>query len=297
MLFRPYKKYILTAQINCISNWIFLPFARLLGKEIYVWNHGWYGKENFWSRVVKKMYYFPINGFFLYGNYALNLMIKQGYDPNRLFVVYNSINYSKALDLRKSLISTNIYKDYFQNNYPVLVFSGRLQPIKKIDMLIRFLEFKKNQNIFFNLVLIGDGVEKERLYDFSRICGIESQVWFYGTCYDDVVLSELIFNADLTVSPGNVGLTAIQSLSFGTPVITNNDFNKQMPEFESITSGITGDFFKVDDLQSMTYTIDKWFSIYPQKTQKLVNSCFEIIDAKYNPIFQVSVMKKALNIT
>ena len=38
LIFTPYKKYLITGQINCISNWIFLPLARVLGKEVYLWN-------------------------------------------------------------------------------------------------------------------------------------------------------------------------------------------------------------------------------------------------------------------
>ena len=44
------------------------------------------------------------------------------------------------------------------------------------------------------------------------------------------------------VSPGNVGLTAIHSLSYGTPVLTHNNFNNQMPEVESIQPGFNGYF-------------------------------------------------------
>lgn len=56
--------------------------------------------------------------------------------------------------------------------------------------------------------------------------------------------AEFIYNADLCVSPGNVGLTAMHSLVFGCPVITHNCFEWQMPEFEAIQPGITGDFLR-----------------------------------------------------
>ena len=53
---------------------------------------------------------------------------------------------------------------------------------------------------------------------------LQDQIWFYGACYDESKLGELIFNADLCVSPGNVGLTAVHSMGYGTPVITHNNF-------------------------------------------------------------------------
>ena len=44
--------------------------------------------------------------------------------------------------------------------------------------------------------------------------------------------------ANVTVSPGPIGLTAIQSLTYGVPAITNDEFSTQGPEFETIEPGV-----------------------------------------------------------
>ncbi len=72
----------------------------------------------------------------------------------------------------------------------------------------------------------------------------KGRIWLYGACYDEEIIGELIFNAQLCVSPGNVGLTAMHSLVYGTPVITHNNFSNQSPEFEAIIDGKTGSFSK-----------------------------------------------------
>lgn len=74
---------------------------------------------------------------------------------------------------------------------------------------------------------------------------VDKNVWFYGSCYDEQTNAELIYNADMCVAPGNVGLTAIHAMTFGCPVITHSDFKWQMPEFEAIHPGKTGDFSSV----------------------------------------------------
>lgn len=43
----------------------------------------------------------------------------------------------------------------------------------------------------------------------------------------------------------------MHSMMFGCPVITHNNFNWQMPEYEAIKPGITGDFFKMDDVSDL----------------------------------------------
>ena len=81
------------------------------------------------------------------------------------------------------------------------------------------------------------------------------QVTFLGAVYDEELIASLLWNADLCISPGNVGLTALHSMAYGTPVATHNDFAEQMPEYEAIIEGRTGFFFdrnSVDDLEKET---------------------------------------------
>lgn len=59
-----------------------------------------------------------------------------------------------------------------------------------------------------------------------------------------MVNAELIYNADLCVAPGNIGLTAMHAMMFGCPCISHNDFSWQMPEFEAIVPYKTGNFLK-----------------------------------------------------
>lgn len=85
-------------------------------------------------------------------------------------------------------------------------------------------------------------MRKQQLQQQVKSYNLANNIWFYGACYDEIKNAALIYNADLCVSPGNVGLTAMHSMVFGTPVITHNDFKWQMPEFEAIEPGKTGDF-------------------------------------------------------
>ena len=103
----------------------------------------------------------------------------------------------------------------------------------------------------------------------------------------------MISNADLCISPGNVGLTAIHSMMFGTPVITHKDFPMQMPEFEAIIPGITGNFFERDNVQSLTLAITNWFEKAPNRDVVRLE-CYKMIDEKYNPYVQINTMRSVL---
>ena len=119
-------------------------------------------------------------------------------------------------------------------------------------------------------------------------------MWFYGSSYDETTNAQLIYNADLCVAPGNVGLTAMHSMVFGCPVISHNDFPHQMPEFEAIKKGITGDFFNYGDTVSLSKTISEWFKKHKNDRDKVRKDCYNVIDKEWNPYFQMEIFKKTI---
>ncbi|MEL0644030.1 glycosyltransferase [Olleya sp. Ti.3.14] len=293
LLFKKYDNYILLGEYYNISTWLILILAKFSNKKVFLWTHGWYGNESVLKRFIKKTFFKLSNGILLYGNYAKDLMIKEGFDTNNLHVIYNSLFYNKQLEIRNQLIPTNVYQSYFKNSNPVLVFIGRLTKVKQLNKLLEAVSNINNNGVSVNVVLIGDGVLKDELVNLSKKLNIDNQVWFYGACYDEVKIGELIYNADLCVSPGNVGLTAIHTMTYGTPVITHDNFAMQMPEFEAIKQGVTGDFFKYNDFNDLVNKINLWLK-NNNREQVRVN-CYNMIDDYFNPNFQLEVIKKILD--
>jgi len=144
-----------------------------------------------------------------------------------------------------------------------------------------------------NLVLIGAGVEREPLEALSRGLGLDDNVWFFGECYDDNLTASMIYNADLCVAPGNVGLTAMHTMVYGTPVLTHGDFSRQMPEFEAIRPGKTGNFFKRDDIMSLAAAIDDWLTNHMDRDVTR-RDCYEEIDTNWTPEYQLGVLKSVI---
>jgi glycosyltransferase involved in cell wall biosynthesis len=297
LIFKPYKRYLLTGHIYCISNWLIMIMAKLLRKKIYIWNHGWYGKESVVRILINRIYYSFVTGFFLYGEFARDLMIQHGINDKKLNVVYNSLDYDKILSMRPRLVKSDLYVSRFKNCVPVIIFIGRLQPAKKLDMLIPVMSRMKRKGVETNLVLIGDGKERIKLERLVNDYSLFKNIWFYGPCYDEETIGMLLYNADLCISPGNVGLTGIHSLSFGTPVITHDDFSQQMPEFEAIIPGKTGSFYKAGDSESLEREIITWFSNHPEKNKEVVQACFNVIDEKYNTAYQMQIFKNVLGVS
>lgn len=293
-----YDAFLVLGDTRCLSTWLFCLRAKMLGctNRIYFWTHGWYGKETKTERWLKKKFFAMAGGgIFLYGNYARELMIKEGFDSSKLHVIHNSLAYENQLTIRRLLCINDIYQKYFGNECKNLIFVGRLTKEKRLDLVIKAMAFLKKQGIVCNLTLIGEGKVREELEKLIKNLGLNKNVWFYGACYDEQQLGCLIYNADLCASPGNVGLTAMHAMVYGTPVITHNDYSHQGPEFEAIHNGETGTFFQHGDAVSLANCIKHWFDEKSSKREEVRQACYKEIDTQWTPQFQMEVLKKVLS--
>ena len=291
-----YDIYLFGAEIRDISLWLFL-FLKVLfyhNKKVYGWTHGMLGKESRFKQILYKLFYKMMNGVFVYNERSRQLLIEKGVPSTKLFTIYNSLDYDRQLPIRLSLKETPLFINHFHNDSYNIVFIGRLTKKKRFDLLIDAVSILKQQGKYVNVTFIGDGIERRNIERRVQELGLESQVWFYGACFDEKTNAELIFNADLCVSPGNIGLTAIHVLMFGCPAITNDDFDHQMPEFEAIHDGITGTFFKVGDPNSLAESINNWFTYHNNDRDQVRKACYDEIDTKWNPHHQMKIFKDVL---
>ena len=294
---RKYKNFFILTESRSLSFWTFILLKSLLfpKKRVFGWSHGWYGREGKLRRLFDWLRMKAMTGQFVYNERTRNLMVQGGIPESKLHVIYNSLDYTTQKELRDRIKRSDIYQRHFKNDLPTLIFIGRLTPVKKLPLLLAALEMLKKEGFIMNLCLVGDGVEKKSLVKQAQRLNLDSNVWFYGACYDETKNAELVYNADLCVAPGNIGLTAMHTLMFGTPAVSHSDFKMQMPEFEAIKPGITGDFFTYNDVSSLAETILKWFREHPDR-DSVRQACYNEIDSKWNPENQMRIIKEHIKI-
>src|SRR5690606_13498504 len=146
---------------------------------------------------------------------------------------------------------------------------------------------------YINLCIIGDGIERKPLEQMVETLKLNKQISFVGSLYDEKLIADYIYNADICVSPGNVGLTAMHALVFGTPVITNDSFDYQMPEFEAIEVGVSGDFFQDSNADNLARKIELWIESQTDR-EKIRHQCIKKIDLFYNPNYQLKIIKNVI---
>lgn len=287
-----YTDIITPAEPFCLSSWLLILLARIYHKNVYSWTHGAYGNEGRLKRMATKWKIKHLKGCFLYGEYAKRILVKWGVPKEKLHVVYNSLNYDEQLLMRNKLATTDFYQKHFDNDNRNIVFIGRLTKVKKLDQVLKAVAILKERGMNLNVTYVGDGTERQKLESLAKELNLDN-VWFYGACYDEKQIAHLLYNADICVSPGNVGLTAMHTMSFGCPVISHNNFFMQMPEFEAIEDGKTGTFFRENDIESLSEAINRWLASVVDR-EDVRKACYKVIDEKYNPHIQLETLRTTI---
>lgn len=296
LLREDFDEHILLGDVYCLSTWLFALVARFMPKKrVYFWTHGVYGDEGKIAMAIKKFFFSLADSVFLYGNRAKKILENAGFDGRKLHVIYNSLDYETQCEILKNTSFSDIYSKHFGNDAPVIIYIGRIQERKKISMLLELVaQLRDKYSQPTNLVLVGTGNDMDSLSERAKKLDISDRVWFYGASYDDEKNCELILNATVSVTPGDIGLTAIHSMTFGCPVVTHNKFEIQGSEFEAITPNITGDFYEFGDIDDLCRKTLKWIGKVRENRDAVSTACRNEIAAHWNPGVQIEIIKNVL---
>ncbi len=161
---------------------------------------------------------------------------------HRVSVIYNFIDpdiYDRTLypqSMRKKL----------GESHPILMHISNFRPVKRVRDVIRVFA-KVHGEIPCTLVMIGDGPDRVAAEEEARLLNVEHAVYFLGKI--DTV-APLLAEADLFLLPSqseSFGLSALEALATGVPVIASNTGG--LPEV--VANGETGLLFPVGDVDGM----------------------------------------------
>lgn len=296
LLKKDYDAVIMLGSIYYISYILALPVLKFMRIPIIFWTHGFLGKDNWFIKECRHIFYKQADAILLYGERAKKIMEKSGhYKKKYLEVVYNSLDYEPVKNIDLSLAQVgDIRKKLFQSNeLPLVVASGRVTKEKNFDYLIDALELSAlRYSKYFNLLIIGEGPELENLKCAADEKGVGHLVSFVGSIYGKKAY-EYLMASDICVIPGNVGLSAMHAFSAGIPVISHNNFNVQMPEFEAIIDGETGSFYEYNNIDDLVTKIHSWV-FNKSRLEGAKKHCLSVIENRYNVNYQMKVFKDCL---
>lgn len=291
-----FDAYIMEGDAYYLSSWVAAIFARLRRRRVLFWSHGWTRVDRGLKALVRRTFYHLADGLLLYGDRARAIGIQSGFAAERLYVMYNSLDFDYQQQCRSEVSDAEIaalrYRLFGSERVPVVIATARLTEKKRFDLLIRALGVLNRRGKRVDLLLVGDGPARSDLEALSRSEGVK--VVFVGSCYEEPGLARYFACASVTASPGEVGLTCMHSLGYGVPVVTHSDPARQMPEFEAIVPGVTGDLFERDDVSDLAEKLDRWTQ-HPHVPETVRNTCLARIEHRYHARSQARAIELALS--
>lgn len=290
-----YCCFIFLGDAAWASTWIAAAIAKLRGRRVLFWTHGWLCHDRGVKKHVRLAFYSLADGLLLYGERAARIGADLGYDPGKLHVMFNSLDFDAQQMLAARIDSADIgdlrTRLFGDPAAPVVVATARLSAVKRFDLLIDALEIVNRKHRAVNLLVVGDGPQRSHLEAQASAAAVKA--FFAGACYDEQQLAAYFLAANVTVSPGNVGLTCMHSLGYGVPVITHDDPNEQMPEWEAIEIGVTGAVFRKGSAEDLAAQIERWTrtALPSQSTRE---RCRASIARRYHPRAQAEAIETAI---
>jgi glycosyltransferase involved in cell wall biosynthesis len=275
--------------------WIGALLARMFGKRVLFWGHGYLYEPRGLKGLMRRLFYALPHEHLVYGRIAKDIMLRHGWPPERVHVIYNSLDTDAQVRIRQSMTDAHRAATrtslFGRADMPVAICTTRLIRIRRLDLLIDALHSLGREGHPVALILVGDGPERAALEAHASQLGV--RVHFEGACYDERRIAELVSASTVTVAPGKVGLTAMHSMVYGVPVITHSDADDQMPEWEAIIPGVTGALFARDDVASLASAIRDW-TREPWPPAATRRACESIIERFWNPHVQRRLIEHAV---
>ncbi len=158
-----------------------------------------------------------------------------------------------------------------RNKENYLLAVCRVTKFKNVDLLIDAFKTIAADFPDYKLLIAGDGEEKENLEKRVASLGLEDKVLFLGWTVKEQ-LEDLYLKAKLTVSYSmheTFGLVPIESMMYGTPVISHNSGGPR----ETILHGETG--FLFDDKDDLLKYWREVLEMSPERYAKMQDRCRE----------------------
>ncbi len=183
---------------------------------------------------------------------------------------------------RPGLEVTELKKRYGVRDEKILMFVGRLHPVKRLDLLLKAVQ---QLDLKFKLFIVGAGELEDELKELAESLGVADKAIFTGAVpYPDV--PKFINMADLMVMTSSIEgqpRVLIEAMSCATPAVGTNVFGIR----DTIIDGVTG-YLTSDDPTDIAKKISKAL-----ENEALPQVCRSVALTKYSK-HECALKEKAL---
>jgi glycosyltransferase involved in cell wall biosynthesis len=227
-----------------LSHWVILAVRALWGAPTLLWGHAWGREDKHSIRNVLRLYMMRL------ASGTVTYTKTQRDELRRVFPDFSIFSATNSLIKAAECNPINVDIDKLDT----IIYVGRINGPKKVQLLVDAFIRAKLPN-YVKLKIVGSGQERARIEEgLLSHPPMAGRVQFLGHVQNHEILRSLYSTAFCAVSPGYVGLGAIQSFSFGVPLVLA-DKEPHAPEVEACSEMNTV-FFESDNASSLTLMLE-----------------------------------------
>lgn len=264
-----------------LSTWWLAALSRLLGVQVSYWTIGWHAPERGLKRLTRLVFYRLAHKLMLYGETGAEIGKAMGYPPQRMHVIGNSILSSLDRESPPPERTAAFIEGLPPAGADVIGAVIRLNPVKGLEKIIAAAAKLRAQGSDTVVLLVGEGPLREDLVSLAE--NLRVPLFMPGAAYSERELAITYERLKVCVVPTLAGLTVMQSLRFGRPVVTHGDAYRQAPEFEAIRDGLNGGLYRYGDVDDLTRTIAAWQSKMNSDPEGVAERCRLSLDGYWTP--------------
>lgn len=212
---------VIEANPRILSSWLMLALRRALGRRTLLWGHVWSrSRRNGIGRRLRHLMRALGSGLIAYTETEAGLLRAEHAQP--VTAAPNAL-------YRHDEMGAGARQPGADGQF---ICVGRLVAEKKPAVLLEAFIACASDLGERTLAFVGDGPLRGDLESRAAAAGVGDRVVFTGHLADPAALRGLYHGAVASVSPGATGLSMIQSLAFGVPMIYSRD-ERHGPEIEA----------------------------------------------------------------
>lgn len=255
LVFQPYLSQfekadlvVITQENSILSNYRHLLCRALFGAKVAFWGHGANLRSenpNGPKERFKRWTTMQVDWWFAYTQLSADLVCTAGFPRSRVTVLNNSIDTADLQCHRQTISPEETHALQVSLGFdlgPVCVFVGSLYADKRLDFLFASADAIRRDVPDFNLLIVGDGNERNKVKDW---CANRPWARWVGSRLGREKVA-YISMAQIMLNPGLVGLGILDSFVCEVPMLTTA-CGLHSPEISYLENEVNG-VMTADDL-------------------------------------------------
>ena len=226
--------------------------ARRKGSAVVVWGHGLSKNDSPLRQRMRLKPALMADACLFYDPVNARKSVQDGIEPRRAFAAPNAVDQT-AVEVAKSHWTDQpgsleaFQKRVGINPAKTFIFISRIEPDKRLEILLDAMKRIISEDPEMTLVIVGDGTARAAAEARSEALGLGASVRFLGAIYDEKELAGWCLSSICMSYPVAVGLSVMHAFGYGLPVITSDDIPSHNPEINAVRDGENGIFYREGD--------------------------------------------------